>query len=516
MSLHPLHSLRTTTPILGEDPVWTLIKSYEKTCRNLRELRAQIASLQAQEALLEASRISTNSALASVSRPARDQVFSTLEIMESIFAFAVRPTAQEKTDAFYSRKVRYSDAYPVVHAIARVCSLWRNIAIHAPRLWQRIVFSRWHKARKTDFACASFRLQSWLRRSFPLPLIIDWCDSEAECYQLESWSNSLFNSLSAHSSRWQAVRLEITLPRYNACFPLALPRLKDLSLCCFGGGSVPTLGSMPLLRNLALDAYSTVDERAFPWQQLTTLRIFNDTGIPRQAIQACCALERLYVYMGGIGSPFDIDQATELPSLRHFSVLNLLQQLPLGLLNLSLLESMTVAFEHYDIPSIRALAVFFERASSLQTLEINIYEFNSYIHAPLLSFIRSRSVRVLKLKLSKFLLDRHNLSSLLPLLTPRYMMEQFSALEEIHIDVMSAEEKVHDLLIESIVLATLDLVPPDAQEPSLKSVWLHIPASFIEPLSHAFRSSKLQVSSTPLDFDDLGANYFMDGDLLLD
>ncbi|KAH8818923.1 hypothetical protein DL96DRAFT_375680 [Flagelloscypha sp. PMI_526] len=466
----PLHRLPTTTSLPGDDPVWALIKSYEETCRNLREMRAQIVSLQAQESLLEARRISINSTLAMVSRRARDQVFATSEIMESIFAFAVCPTTEDNTDyypedAFYSQAVRYSDAYPVVHAIARVSSLWRNIAHHTPRLWQRIVFSRWRLAPRADHSCASFRLRSWLRRSFPLPLIIQWEDLYSEPDQSVPWGMPLFDSLTAHSFRWQTAKLQIRFPRYNSSFPLALPKLENLYFYGLGDDSIPALGSMPLLRNLALVGSDTASATTFPWQQLTSLGIFRTNNIPYAVIQSCCTLERLYV--DTTGAPFDVEQVVELPSLRHFSLLSPLGEGPLGFLNLTNLDSMTINYDHADLPSVQESTVFFERSSNLRILQINIHQLYSQTFTPLFSIFRSRSVRVLKLKLDVWVLstDRATLSVLLPQLTPSHIMEQFPTLEEIHIDITSACEIGNALSIESIAFATLNLVPLDGQSP---------------------------------------------------
>ncbi|KAH8824786.1 hypothetical protein DL96DRAFT_1817435 [Flagelloscypha sp. PMI_526] len=528
----PWNSLPGATPLDGEDPVWTLIKSYEETCRNLRELRAQIFSLQAQETVLEAKRISVYSILALISRPARDMVFATSDIMERIFFYAVHPTIEnEIEDAFYSRTVRHSDAYPGVLAIVRVCSRWRATAIHTPSLWQRIRFRGWKKAAKTDISCASFRLRAWLRRSFPLPLTVDWnhedfshffhdashsSDDSHHSDQSASWTMSLFESLAAHSTRWQAAKLRIPFPEYSSSFPLALPNLQHIHLNNIGDGPIPNLGSMPLLRNLALSGLE-VSEEAFPWQQLTSLRIFNDTGIARQAIQACRSLERLYIDMVGYVAPFDIDQVTNFSSLRHLSIRYPLELVPFAFLNLSALDSIAVFFTDDDLPQEQVSVEFFERCSNLSILQINFDEVESPNDTLFTTIFRSSTVRTLKLKLTRVLgLDGRIISRVLRCLTINHLTEAFSALEEVHIDVISAWADDHALPIESVAFAALRLASPDAQQPSLRSVCLHIPETLIEPLSHVLgSSSRLRVSSTPLDFDDRGINYFMDGDLLL-
>ncbi|KAH8818962.1 hypothetical protein DL96DRAFT_1820313 [Flagelloscypha sp. PMI_526] len=528
----PSNSLPGATPLDGEDPVWTLIKSYEETCRSLHKLRAQILSLQAQETVLEAKRISVYSILALVSRPARDMVFATSDIMERIFAYAVRPTAEdEREDAFYSPTVRGSDVYPVVLAIAGVCSLWRATTIHTPSLWQRISFSGWEKAARTDLSCASFRLRAWLRRSFPLPLTVDWNDEDfsilsddgshsSDNSHHSNWSGScttsLFESLAAHSTRWQAARLRIPFPEYSSSFPLALPNLKHLHLSNTGEGSIPILGSMPLLRNLALSGWE-VSEEAFPWQQLTSFRIFNDVGIPRRAIQACHSLQRLYIDMVGNVAPFDIDQVTNFSSLCHLDLRFPLELVPLAFLNLSALNSMTVSFSGDDLPQGQVSVEFFERCSNLSILQIAFDEIDSPTDTLFTSIFCSSTVRILKLKLTPLMgLDSRTISGVLKCLTISHLTEKFSALEEVHIDVISAREDAHALAIESVAFTALRLVSPDVQQPSLRSVCLHIPETLIEPLSHVLgSSSRLHVSSTPLDFDDRGINYFIDGDLLL-
>ncbi|KAH8818921.1 hypothetical protein DL96DRAFT_375654 [Flagelloscypha sp. PMI_526] len=526
----------TANSLGGEDPVWTLIKSYEETCHDLRELRAQISSLQAQESVLEAKRISVQSILAHVC-PARDQLFATSDIMERIFVYAVCPTAGENTEAFYSESHRYSDAYPVVHSIARVCSLWRATAIHTPRLWQRIIFSGWRKSTEIDFPCASFRLRSWLRRSFPLPLTIHWNDDDPGHSDDDSihsddasnsdndstrsdepgpWTMRLFDSLVAHSARWHAVTLWIPFPRYCSYFPIFLPNLKDLHLYNTGDDPIPVLGSMPLLRNLAISG-GDVSEGAFPWQQLTTLRIFNDIGIPTQAIQACRTLESLYVDMDDYVPPFVIDHATTLPSLRHLSIFFPLELMPLTFLDLTVLESMSVNLQYNDLPPDHQLAEFLERCSNLTTLQIKLNGLGSHNYPRFSSNFHSRTVRVLKLRLVEVLcLGRRALSDLLKLFTASRLTEQFSALEEIHIDCTCDLEGDYARSIETVAFTALGLASSDAQGLSLRSIWLHIPPTLVEPLSYALSSCpKLHVSSTPLDFDFIGVNCFMDGDLLL-
>ncbi|KAH8818968.1 hypothetical protein DL96DRAFT_1622564 [Flagelloscypha sp. PMI_526] len=525
----PLNPLLGAAPLAEEDHVWTLIKSYEETCRNLRELRAQILSLQAQESVLETKRISIHSFLAMASRPARDMVFATSDIMERIFAYAIRPTAEDKMeDAFYTKTIRHSNAYPVVLAIAGVCRLWRATAIHAPSLWQRIVFSGWREAPETDSSCASLRLRFWLRRSFPLPLTIDWNDDESsddasrsseDSYHYvkpAAWVMSLFNSLVAHSTRWQAASFRIPFSDYCPSFPLDLLNLKDLHLHNLGDDSIPVLGRMPSLRSLALSGWD-VCEKVFPWQQLRSLHIFTTDVISHQAIQACHSVERLYINMGDYIPPFDIGHTTELPSLRHLSIFFPLEFVPFAFLNLGALEILTVRLSDDDIPVVSDSVEFFERCLRLSTLQINFHKLNSQGDTPFTSLFCSSTVRILKLKLTRLLgLDSCILSCALQYLTLDHLAEQFSALEEVHIDITSDREDDHALSIESVAFTALKLATIDTQKPSLRSVWLHIPASFIESLSHVLKSSsKLHVSSTSLDFDDIGANSFMDGDLLL-
>ncbi|KAH8824788.1 hypothetical protein DL96DRAFT_1682054 [Flagelloscypha sp. PMI_526] len=512
----PLNPLLGAAPLAEEDHVWTLIKSYEETCRNLRELRAQILSLQAQESVLETKRISIHSFLAVVSRPARDMVFATSDIMERIFAYAVRPTAEDETDhAFYSEDVRRSDVYPVVLVIARVCSLWRATALHTPSLWQRIVFSGWGQAPEADSSCASFRLRFWLRQSFPLPLTIGWNDDKSSYDASHSsqdsehsekpatWVMSLFDALAAHSTRWQAAWLRIPFSEYRPYFPLDLLNLRDLHLHNIGDDSIPVLGTMPSLRTLTLSGWDVCEE-VFPWQQLRSLHIFTDMEISHQTVQSCHNLERLYIYMGSEIAPFDIDRATELPSLRHLSIYFPLEYIPFAFLNLSALESLTIHLSDDNIPLAKDLVEFFERCLRLRTLQINFHQLEFQDDTPSPHFFAHP------------LLDSRILSCVLKCLTIGRLTEQFSALEEVHIDITSKREEVPALPIESVAFTALRLASLDTQELSLRFVWLHIPATFIEPLSHVLgSSSKLHVSSTSLDFNDTGANNFMDGDLLL-
>ncbi|KAH8824966.1 hypothetical protein DL96DRAFT_1611437 [Flagelloscypha sp. PMI_526] len=504
----------SATSLPGEDPVWTLIKSYEETRRNLHKLRTQIASLQLQETALEARRISVLSILAMVSRPARDKVFATFDIMERIFEHAVSPTSDDAKDAFYSHAVRNSDAYPVVHAIARVCSLWRATAIHASSLWQRITFSGWRGAAAIDFACTSFRLCSWLRRSLPLPLTIHWSDDQSSYSdEVVPWMKSLFDALAAHSPRWQTAKLRIPFPQYSSFFPLTLPNLKDLYFRNNGDGSAPSLGSMPSLRNLALSGLGVISQMAFPWHHLTTLRFFGEIRVPRQTIQACLTLERLYIDMDNIVSPFHLNQTTKLPSLCHLSLRFPLQKLPLTFLDLVALDSITISYRYHDLPPLQESVQFLSRSSRLRILQIDFEELGFQDHSHF-SVFSSSTVHILRLKLTNVLGDP--VSCLLKFVTISHLKEQFSALEEIHIDATSTEEGAPVLTIESVIFTAVQLASTGAQMPSLKSVWLHIPAAFIESLSHTRRSiSKLQLSSTPLDFDNVGIDYFMDGHCLL-
>ncbi|KAH8824967.1 hypothetical protein DL96DRAFT_1611438 [Flagelloscypha sp. PMI_526] len=190
----------------------------------------------------------------------------------------------------------------------------------------------------------------------------------------------------------------------------------------------------------------------------------------------------------------------------------------LGCLNLGFLDSMTVDYISSDLPSIQESGEFFERSSRLQILQVNFRELEPQDHISFFSVFRSRAVRILRLKLDHVLgLDDSSvLLSLLTCLTTSCLTQNFSALKEIHLDATSTDEEPCALSIESITFTAVRLASTADQTSSPLSVQLHIPASFIEPLSHTFESSeKLRVSSTPLDFDVIGVDSFMDGDLLL-
>ncbi|KAH8818920.1 hypothetical protein DL96DRAFT_375652 [Flagelloscypha sp. PMI_526] len=506
------------------DHVWSLIKSYEETCRTLRKVQAELAILQNKESQLAAQRTSQLATLMKFSQPAKERVFNMFDLLQQILVYAVEPRTRDEAEDFTYISI-FPNIIPTVFAVASVSSMWRQTALRSPNLWRRIDFygdediSIDHKARVVH------RVQSCLRRSFPLPLLIRWEDAAPTAPEERgpsSWVKNLFEMLTLHSHRWQWVKLRLPLVYYQSLFPLNMPKLEALTVNDTED-NVPgslSMGPMPLLRSLGLFSPNFSDI-GIPWHQLTAVSALDCVGMVDLIFKNCKHLERLHIDPGpgnpSLGAPAPI----YLEGLRHLGVCSNPANFPWPSLTVPALEILTIDNKYLLVPQSDALRQFLERCSRLQLLQIRLFQLNrkptSMDLAPLFETVFSTTVRILQFQLSTW--NKH-LISFLSRLTLHRLKKQFPALHQIHIDVtpimsrnLCEDTSIGDAIIHTLLTLSNDIeqcCSNDGAPYPLQMIYLHTSSSHSET---NITAPHLQVTTTRLNIDTEGENLFPIGHL---
>ncbi|KAF8336229.1 hypothetical protein F5887DRAFT_1247670 [Amanita rubescens] len=153
-------------------------------------------------------------------------------------------------------------------AVGQVCKHWRAIFLSCPHLWTSL-FLRYHYTDIVDVDRMSRRTRLCLERSEQLPLIITVRSSSVG--SIEDFPRTTWKLLLSCSERWE--RADVALSDEPLLFDLLkckMPILKSLTL-----RADPNFGfhfiAMPRLTEL--DLFGWIVGCAFPWSQLTKLKI---------------------------------------------------------------------------------------------------------------------------------------------------------------------------------------------------------------------------------------------------
>ncbi|KAH8818959.1 hypothetical protein DL96DRAFT_1820310 [Flagelloscypha sp. PMI_526] len=501
------------------DQVWSIIKSYEETCRALREIESEITALQQKQSELEFQRSSQHAMLVKLSQPAKERVFSSFDVLQQIFTYAIEPAMYDAAEDFIYVHAS-PQVLPTVFSLASVSSLWRNTALRSPTLWQRIGFAGGCDLSPAHSTCIFHRVECCIRRSFPLPLIIRWEDFDVSRKKTEPccWAKSLFEVVAFHSHRWQAAKLNLPFEYYKSIFPLNMPKLEALA---FGNVAENPrdlkLGSMPSLRTLGLMDYGDF-EIALPWDQLTTISASQCITMVDSPLKNCKRLERLYVEAGVGGFAFQVPNPISLAEMWYLSICSEPADIPWSNLTMPALECLTMDHRYPFHQQPDDLHRFLERCPRLHLLQIRLCSlesnFTSLEAEALLNPFSSPTVRTLQLTLPW---PCKHIQPLLSFLTVHQLMKQFPALHHIHISLgelrlTQSPSGAEDAVVQAIFALSHDIERHystcNAQLP-LQMVHLHTISPHDDILSQNYLTSPhLRVTSTPLEFERDGEVHF--------
>ncbi|KAJ7659265.1 hypothetical protein DFH06DRAFT_438750 [Mycena polygramma] len=102
------------------------------------------------------------------------------------------------------------------NSLLQICRKWRQIALATPALWRAVKISFMHDEEQAP------AVQAWLSRSGCYPLSI-------EAHQEMDIEGQLLDVIAAHCTRWEHVKLQLTLSDLPA--HSSLPMLRQLELC---------------------------------------------------------------------------------------------------------------------------------------------------------------------------------------------------------------------------------------------------------------------------------------------
>ncbi|KAH8818918.1 hypothetical protein DL96DRAFT_375630 [Flagelloscypha sp. PMI_526] len=402
----------------------------------------------------------------------------------------------------------YPETLPTVFAVASVSSLWRKTALRSPRLWQRISFFGECELSQHHRACVFHRLECCLQRSFPLPLIIRWEDTEIHMNLSVSccWAKTLFGILALHSHRWQTAKLRLPFGHYAPIFPLDMPILETLVVQNTEEGETGAdMGSMPSLHTLGLLSSGRFEE-GLPWHQLTTIFLGGESTMNDTTLENCKDIERFYFYP----SEFLSDRlgSISVASLKHLSVWCDDTIFSWSDCTMPSLESLTLDYNYAKLPEPDNVRQFLEQCPSLHLLQIHFSQLGrgrGNLEAnpePLFELFSSTTVRTLQLKVSRMCNNIHPLPSFL---TVNQLKKQFPALCHIHVDVDEAMGPTRDVIIRTTFALSNEVERCHSirdTSPALQLICLHTSPSHKLQLTGIYpTSSYLRMLSIPLELE---------------
>ncbi|KAF8971250.1 hypothetical protein BDZ97DRAFT_1788539, partial [Flammula alnicola] len=210
--------------------------------------------------------------------------------------------------------------------LSQVCSRWRGLILHTPRLWDSIAIISYPGAHQLQL------LQLWLARSGQLPISIFFLHhrcAEVRSGFLQSF-RSLFQLLSSHAARWRAIDLSIykyegadTLARIGEFItPNSLKSLESVSVNITGRDPpfvddfARILFQSSSLHALKWGSASIYHRVPPPWFQLRSIELFDFSLHTLTAISACKQLEELHIINGRIHEMGTNNACITLPNLQ--------------------------------------------------------------------------------------------------------------------------------------------------------------------------------------------------------
>ncbi|KAJ7644513.1 hypothetical protein FB45DRAFT_898098 [Roridomyces roridus] len=232
-----------------------------------------------------------------------------------------------------------------------VCRLWRQVAICTHRLWTHFNIDK-----------GSVRLAALcFSRAGALPLNLRFiADLTSEK------SQELLQVVTAYSSQWDTLSLDMALLPTNLCF--SFPRLTKLDLITMSDGpsTLPTLSNSLRLRGLRV--------QALPFTQLTSLNLDTDVDTCLELLAHTPNVENLHISLESMEQPTQASfPPISLPSLRTLELgIETCQIFPY--ITIPALEKLTLYIDKDDPPTmVTELADCIARSScSIRMLELRL------------------------------------------------------------------------------------------------------------------------------------------------
>ncbi|KAJ7267506.1 hypothetical protein C8J57DRAFT_1327903 [Mycena rebaudengoi] len=263
--------------------------------------------------------------------------------------------------------------------LCNICSLWRTVAIRTPALWSSLELSFKFSLFGTAFLDL---LELWLSRSGSHPLSLSLSYDEYTASNRRQRINQLVQVLMQHSPQWEDVELKLPwiteFHQFKGNFPLlnslavshprpppsncppvtafadATPRLARVQLAV-GCGLHPVVLPWPRLRVLRCESLHVED----------CVRLLLQT---KQVVEVTLYLTEAPARNSDPG-PFVLSSLRHLHLLREERHLDLLEHL-----TLPALETLSISFEHHDIP--RFISFLSRSSCALQQIIFDAWRFN--------------------------------------------------------------------------------------------------------------------------------------------
>ncbi|THU78340.1 hypothetical protein K435DRAFT_973564 [Dendrothele bispora CBS 962.96] len=231
------------------------------------------------------------------------------EILTLVFLFLECGEPSESSDVVTRVK-------PQAFQVSQVCASWRKLALETPIIWSNLLFDLagdYHRLQRSDLSGSFIRLCLQRSSQVPLDLTVWNVGEDIDRYVLFD------EILRPTSHRWRSLAL------YNGKANIDLKTLwsqitdltsmeylqVDIKTLKTALDASPALRQTPHLRFLHLDltrppeiSISTASLQAFPWAQLTALRVvWMDSPSQFDVIRGCVHLTKLelrmdYMYTG--------------------------------------------------------------------------------------------------------------------------------------------------------------------------------------------------------------------------
>ncbi|KAJ7757655.1 hypothetical protein B0H16DRAFT_1537381 [Mycena metata] len=247
------------------------------------------------------------------------------ELLRAIFLLTVPPRhelVQAAWDGFGTRDSPWT--------LTRVCSLWRNISLSLPTLWQTIVlplayFEDDDKESQGSDADSQISdqvygpgpypllmLQAQLVRSEKAPLHIVIQDDDQP-------TGEILAALVGSSSRWETLQFADWCHRsctFSSLFSGKVPLLRKLHITFFDGSSFnhPEIDA-PSLRDVSLRPYRDYLLPPLPWTQITRFEFEGSWNKILSALPPMVNLLECHLYVDD-SSPPSADKSVIVPTLR--------------------------------------------------------------------------------------------------------------------------------------------------------------------------------------------------------